>query len=82
MTGLSESLLPESLFSQFECALSGAHVSERCGGSEALKGRGSLLFYVRPNLLVKVSLYSGEVRIHVIAHLSGMNHVSSSLPSV
>lgn len=52
MTGLSESLLRESLFSQCECALSSAFVSERCGGSEALEGRGSLLFYVRPNLLV------------------------------
>lgn len=52
MTGLSESLLPESLFSQFECALNGAFLSERRGGSEALKGRGSVLFYVRPNLLV------------------------------
>lgn len=48
-------LLSVSLFSQSEC--DAASVSEGCGGSEALRGRGSLLFYVRPNLPVKASLY-------------------------
>lgn len=40
------------MFSQCECARSRAPASGGCGGSEALKGGGSLLFYVPPQTCV------------------------------
>lgn len=49
MTRLTKCLLLQSLFVPRLCLKDGF-------GSEALKGAGSLLFYVHPNLLVYIDL--------------------------